>query len=782
VIRDRSIPSGTEGPFLTQRSPQSRWFVAVVVRLAIGTLLLTCTALAAYAQSAASAMPSDREIEAAARATGMDPRELRERMRSTPTATETDAAAPARTFVPRPEPAIVPDTLAAVTRPATVAGEPLGFEIFRWAPTTFEPLTYGPVGEDYPLGPGDELTLTLWGDAQLALTLTVSREGAVTLPDVGQVAVSGLPLGAARERIRAALARVYSGLRGANGRSTTSLSLSLGKLRSIQVFLLGQVVRPGGYTLSAVSRALNALYAAGGPTLAGSLRDVRIVRGGQIVARVDLYEVILQGAGQEMPRLENGDVVFVPPATRRVALSGPVRRAGLIELKDGEQLRDLLRIAGGVLPEADVTRAQIDRVTPLELREALPGQGRIALDVPLSQVLSGAVADVPMRDADSLTVFELPQRRGNTVNLTGRGVVRPGVYQYRDGLTVSQLITLAGGVTPDAYLDRAQVVRTLRDSSRASLHFVPARALSGDPSEDLPLQALDDVSIRSKWDLEERQQVTVHGLVRAPGRYELLEGMTLTDLLMRAGGFTDDAYAVRAELTRVGSGSHLADTLQVPLQRDLTRCVEASAFRLQPHDAVFIRRDPEFREPEFVVLDGEVRFPGTYALTRRDERMSDLLQRAGGLTREAYAEGARFSRQSGSRLAIDLPLAIRRPASRHDLVLMPGDTLAVPRHTPTVSIEGAVLNPVTALHQPGASVSYYVTQASGFRSDADRRAVVVVSPSGRVRKGGQPEPGSRIIVPARPPESPRDGLKDIATVMSIVASAATTFFLVSQSK
>lgn len=745
------------------------------------SLLLLALSLPVHAHAAPGSAPSDREIEAALRASGMDAREARERLRGMEPAARTDPASAPRPFVPREEPAIVPDTLVEVARQEPVAGEPLGFEIFRWAPTTFEPLTYGPVGEDYPLGPGDELTLTLWGDAQLALTLTVTREGSVTLPDVGQVAVSGLPLGAARERIRASLSRVYSGLRGTSGRSTTSLSLSLGKLRSIQVFLLGNVVRPGGYTLSAVSRALNALYAAGGPTLDGSLRDVRIVRGGEVVAHVDLYDVILRGAGQEMPRLENGDVVFVPPAARRVALAGPLRRSGRIELKDGEELRELLTIAGGVLPEADLSRAQIDRVTPPEMREARPGQGRIAIDVPLRDVLAGSAPDVSLRDADSITVFQLGSRRTNTVNLTGRGVVRPGVYQYRDGMKVSELIALAGGVTPDAYLDRAQVVRTLRDSTRASLHFVPSLALGGDAHEDIVLQTMDDVSIRSKWDLEERQSVTVHGLVRSPGRYELLEGMTMTDLLMRAGGFTDDAYAVRAELTRVGSGRQLADTVRVPLQRDLTLCVEASSFRLQPHDALFIRRDPDYREPEFVTLTGEVRFPGTYTLTRRDERVSDLVRRAGGLTPEAYAGGARFARLGGAQLAIELPRALRHRASRHDLILLAGDTLIVPRHSPTVAIEGAVLNPVTALHQPGAKVGHYIIQASGYRSDADRRAVVVISPSGRVRRGGQPEPGSRIIVPARPAESPRDGLKDIATVMSIVASAATTFFLVSQS-
>lgn len=756
---------------MTIRTPDwraSRWLL----------LLILAAASPVHAQGGAA--PSEREIEAALRARGLDPVELRERLRAQDSESATTPASSPRAFLPPSEPPIVPDSLARVTRPDVRPGEPLGFEIFRWAPTTFEPLAHGPVGDDYPLGPGDELTLTLWGDAQLALTLTVTREGSVTLPDVGEVAVSGLPLGAARERIRAALARVYSGLRGTSGRSTTSLSLSLGRLRSIQVFLLGHVVRPGGYTLSAVSRALNALYAAGGPTLEGSLRDVRIVRGGEVVAHVDLYDVILHGASRDMPRLENGDVVFVPPATRRVSVTGPLRRSGRIELKDGEQLRDLVRIAGGVLPEADLTRAQIDRITPPELRERLAGQGRIALDVPLGRVLAGGAADVTLSDADSLQVFTLPQRRTNTVQLNGRGVLRPGVYQYRDGLKVSELIALAGGVTPDAYLDRAQVVRTLPDSSRASLHFVPSRALSGDAAEDLVLHPMDDVSIRSRWDLEERQSVTVHGLVRSPGRFELLDGMTLTDLLMRAGGLTDDAYAVRAELTRVASGRRLADTLQVPLQRDLTRSVEASSFRLQPHDAVFIRRDPDYREPEFVVLAGEVRFPGTYALTRRDERLSDLMKRAGGLTPEAYAEGARFSRRTGARLAIELPRALRQQGSRHDLVVLAGDTLHVPRYAPSVSIEGAVLNPVTALHQPGAGISHYITQASGFRADADRRGIVVMAPSGRVRKGGRPEPGSRILVPARPADAKGDGLKDIATVMSIVASAATTYFLVSQ--
>jgi protein involved in polysaccharide export with SLBB domain len=260
--------------------------------------------------------------------------------------------------------------------------------------------------------------------------------------------------------------------------------------------------------------------------------------------------------------------------------------------------------------------------------------------------------------------------------------------------------------------------------------------------------------------------------------------MTLADVLLKAGGFTDDAYAVVAELARVrtnDASGRIADTLRVPLSRDLAACAEAARTRLQPHDAVFIRRDPTFREQAFVTLDGEVRFPGTYALLREDERVADLVKRAGGLTELAYPQGARFVRGSRAQLAMDLPRALRSPRSDANLVLARGDTLHVPRFTPTVTVEGAVLNPVTALHQPGAGIGWYVTQASGFRQDANRRGVVVVSPSGRVRRGGAPEPGSRVIVPARIEDEPADHLKDFATLMSILASAATTVYLVGQS-
>jgi polysaccharide export outer membrane protein len=683
-----------------------------------------------------------------------------------------------------PEPAR-PDTRSPAPVPAPPdAQQPFGYEVFRYSPTTFEPLAYGPVDQDYPIGPGDELVLTMWGDAQLALTAMVNREGAVVLPDVGTIPVNGLTLEGARSRIRAVLARSYAGLRAAGPGSTISLDLSLGKLRSIQVFLLGEVVKPGGYTVSSVSRVLNALYVAGGATRPGSLRDVRVIRGGQVVTRVDLYRLLLTGDAADETRLQNGDVIFVPPVGRRVRVSGPLRRNGLFELKDGENLAALLRMTGGPLADADLSRAQITRVVPPALRDSLHGQDRLALDVSLSAAAEGSGRDVPLCDADELVAYSIGQERRNTVTISGLSVLKPGLYEYRPGLRLRDLLQLAGGLKPEAFLGRAQVTRTAPDRTRSVLRVDLSRALAGDPGDDLALEPLDELDVLSKWDVEERGHVSIDGLVRHPGEYEYLEGMTLADLVFQAGGLTDDALVLSAELARVvlrAQGLQIADTLRVPLERTLSADSRASSFALERWDAVFVRSDPEHREQVFVSVDGEVRFPGRYALTRRDERILDLVNRAGGLTEFAYAPAASFSRSGAARLGIDLPAVLRDPRSPSNLVLESSDVLRVPRFTPIVTIEGAVFNPVTALYRAGAGVGYYVTQANGYRHDADKRRTVVVQANGNVQKGGTPGPGSRVLVPARPSSESKDHLKDLGTLMGILASTATVVYLAQMS-
>ena len=756
------------------------------------------TAPTTPATTADSSRATPEQVRRAIEQSGMTPEQVQQRLReagmsgrpldtrvesgasTTPGADTSAAGAEAGPGPREPEPIQRPPET-----PLPAPGmEPFGAEIFRYTPTTFEPLTYGPVGPDYVIGRGDELVLTLWGGDQLSLSLPVNREGQVTLPEAGQVDVSGLTLEGARVRLRAALAGVYSGLRPAGQRSSTFMSVSLGKLRSIQVFILGQAVRPGGYTVSSVARVLNALYAAGGPSMSGSMRDVRVLRGGRVSGAVDLYDVILRGDTSKEVRLEDGDVIFVPPAGRRVALQGPVRRPGLFELRPGEHLRALLEMAGGVLATADVERAQIDRVVPPARRDSLRGQDRIAVDVSLIQVMSDSTRDVELEDADQLSVFPITGSRMNTVAFRGHGVLKPGVYEYQPGMRLKDLIERAGGLAPDAYAYRAQITRTAPDRTRSALRVNLAAALAGDEGENIALEPLDEVTVATRWDMEERGKVTIHGLVRKPGEYELLEGMTLADLLFRAGGLTDEAFPMRAEVSRVDSLSETdptgADTFSVALARDFAQMPQVTSVALRRRDAVYVRRDPGWREQDYVVLSGELRFPGTYALSRRDERVADLVQRAGGLTELAYPRGAVFKRAGIGRIGLDLPEALRKRRSVSNLALERRDTLTIPRYQPVVTIEGAVQRPGATLYKSGQGLTYYITQASGFRRDADRRALVVVLANGDVRRKAKPDAGSRILVPARSDSLRKETLKDVASLLSILASAATTIFLVQQ--
>jgi protein involved in polysaccharide export with SLBB domain len=664
---------------------------------------------------------------------------------------------------------------------------PFGYEIFGYAPTTFEPLAAGPVDPDYPIGPGDEVIVQVWGDNQYTHSAVVNREATISVPDIGQVILNGLTLAQAKRLITDRLALVYSGIHAR--RPSTFVDVTLGKLRTVQVFILGDVVRPGGYTISSVSTVLNALYNAGGPTARGSMRTVRIMRHDAVYRQVDLYGYILTGNRAEDVRLQSGDVVFVPPIGKTAAIVGEVHRPAIYELAPGEGLQDLLKLSGGVLTTAVVDRALIDRIVPFAQRDSLSGQDRVALDVPLRPILADSANDPPVMDRDIVQVFRIGDTRKNTVALTGTVVMHPGIFQWHPGMHMADLVRQAGGLTKDAYMDRAQVFRTNPDLSRSMFSFSLAKAMLGEEYDNFELQELDSVAVSSVWDIHDRHTVVVSGSVRKPGSYEYLNGMTVMDLIFRAGGLKESAYPMQAEVSRVDSASiattKAAQVYRVAISRDYALHSPDSSFALAKFDQVFVREIPDWELQQNVKITGEVVYPGVYSLKRRDERLSSLLQRAGGLKPSAYPRAATFTRKkdNAGRLAVDVESVARKRGGRYDLVLEDGDTIDIPREPKSVKVVGEVGLPSSVLYERGRSLGDYIDQAGGYTDKSDKSRVRFIQPNGKVRSARHmwwdpaPEPGALIIVPAKPPEQKKETLKDIATIVGIVSGAATTIFL-----
>ena len=693
---------------------------------------------------------------------------------------------------PEPKPKIRPEDWPEFTREISKRIHtrdpvlPFGYEIFGYLPATFEPLASGPVDPDYPIGPGDEVIVQVWGDNQFTHASVVSREATISVPDIGQVVLNGLSLAQAKRLITDRLGAVYSGIRAR--RPTTFVDVTLGKIRTIQVFILGDVVRPGGYTISSVATVLNALYNAGGPTSRGSMRDIRIIRHNQIYQHADLYGYILTGSKAADVRLQSGDVVFVPPIGKVAAVVGEVHRPSIYELGPGEGLQDLLRLAGGVLTTAVVDRALIDRIVPFAERDSLAGQDRVALDVPLRAILSDPNKNPELRDRDIVQIFRIGDTRKNTVEIAGTPVIHPGVFQWRPGMHVSDLIQDAGGFDKDVYMDRAQIFRTNPDGSRTMRSFNLTKALANDHDDNLVLQELDSIVITSLWDIRDRHTVNITGSVRKPGSYEYLDGMTVMDLIFRAGGLKESAYKMQAEVSRVDSSTiattKAAEVHQVAITGDYAVHSADSTFALQKYDQIFVREIPDWDMQQNVTITGEVVYPGTYSLNSTSERLSSLLKRAGGLKATAYPRAAQFTRRKGDagRLAVDVE-SVAKGKRKADLVLEEGDQLYIPREPKTVKVVGEIGFPASVLYESGRGLGYYIAQAGGYTDNSDKGRVKVVQPNGKVNSvrrmwwDPDPQPGALVLVPKKPAVQKKETLKDMATIMGIVSGAVTTIFL-----
>lgn len=660
-----------------------------------------------------------------------------------------------------------------------------GDELFAEAASSFTPPTFGPIDPGYRLGPGDEIVIDVWGDIVFRHDKTLDRGGNVLLPDAGQVNLQGLTLAKARDRLRDRFSTSLSGL--SRDPATTFLDVSLARLRPLKVFVVGEARRPGAYDLSAASTVLHALYAAGGPSEHGSLRDVRVLRGDRVVASLDVAEYLARGTRTGDVRLENDDTIFIPSNGPMVTAEGEIGRRAVYEMKEGETLGDLIAMAGGLTARTYVERAQVARVlSPEERRTRLDDE--IVIDVDLGAVLDGS-QPFPLRDRDNVHFFSIVGERRNYVSLAG-SVWRPGTYELRPGMRVTDLLAAADGPKPEAFVERSLLVRTRDDRTRETMTFDLGRALAGDASHDLELARWDEVTVLSVWDLRDPESVTIQGAIRKPARYELTEGMTLGDLLLKAGGFHEYAFPLEVEISRVDplhpDSSRSAESFKVAVAPEFPRGDAVPSFALRDHDQVFVRRRPFWELQRNVTVEGEVLYPGGYTLLRSNETLAEVIDRAGGLLPSAHAAGFRLTRAEDGvgPISVDLERALEKPNSADNLALSEGDVLQIPKRLMTVRVSGAVGLPTSLVYKKGAGIGHYIDDAGGVLDSAKEGETTVVYSTGRAAKvkrfwfDPKPEPGSVIVVPAKSPDAGIDWGGTIKDVAAILASLATTVLVV----
>jgi polysaccharide export outer membrane protein len=702
-----------------------------------------------------------------------------------------------------------------------------GLETFRRSSTRFQPSQAGPVDDNYRLGSGDLLVLILTGDVEQVYSLDVNREGFIVIPKIGAVYVANLTLGQLNSVLTSRLSRVYSGIR----RGSTKFQVSVGRLRNIQVYVVGDVVRPGAYQISGAGTVLTALYSAGGPTSNGSFRKIEVRRSDKLVDSLDLYDYLLHGINAGEVRLQTGDVVFVPVHGSFVKLVGEVTRPAVYELQPGETLRQLIDYAGGFGPSAYQARVRIHRILPFESRTPTGG-ARVVVDVAPDQLAGGAVPAVPMAPGDSVTVLAIPERLRGYVTVRGNVWVE-GQVGFRPGMKLSDAIRLAGGPKPDVYLDRILVSRTNEDSTRLQLRSA-FKDSTGAVVQDLALQEEDEVRVFSRSTFLPTRYVTVVGAVRRPGRVPYREGMTMRDLVLLANGVTEDADLREAEIARraeSGDPGALTKSIKVPL--DSSALVSGGTdgvplmpapggasgipdVVLQPYDNVLIMRQAGWDGQRLVYLTGQVKHPGRYALRNKSERLRDLIQRAGGLTGQAYAGGIQFyrtyyagrpptdrtgngseARRSSSdslpygydeRVGLDLPRVLKDRKFRDNIILAAGDSIHLPEYNPIVMVEGSVNAPGAVPYTSGKSLDWYVNSAGGYTQAGDTKHAYVTQPNGK-REGvkrrvvladdvPKPKPGAVVFVPARVgQEAPSNVTGVIATVAQVLTALVTVILV-----
>jgi polysaccharide export outer membrane protein len=670
--------------------------------------------------------------------------------------------------------------------------QPFGFNLFQYSPSTFLPSGTVATPPSYALGPGDEVLITLWGETRLNYQLTVNRDGNIVVPDVGPVAANGLTLTQFKEKVLRRMTSVYSSLRGGAANAATFMDVSLGKLRNIEVYVLGEVSRPGGYSVPSMSTVLTAMYMAGGPTVDGTMREIRQLREGDTVQTIDLYDYILKGDRSGDRALQDGDVVFVDPGGKRAAVVGLVVRPAIYELKSGETLGSLLTFSGGPRFNAYINRVHVERIVPFD-RRSLYARDIEDFDVTFSSLAQLERSNAGVENGDIVTVMGIGTMAANRVSVTG-SVRKPGPFEFKEGMTVRDLVMAADSLRENTFADRASLFR-MQPNRRREVRSVNLRlAVAEDASENMPLQNEDSLVVFNIDEFFPRDSVMVRGAVRMPGVYLRYDSMTVADLVVAAGGLTEDASTKSWELsridtTRLGVYSRI---FKLDAPREYWNSTGSLDLLLKPRDVLFIPGEPKYVPQKLVAVNGSVMFPGVYALRYEKERLASILDRAGGLREGAYLEGSRLIRKfnNAGLVPLDFESAFKDTNSRDNIVMYDGDSIYVAYTEDVIYVSGEVIVPSPVLYKKGANPSYYISQAGGFKEEADEGRTVTLLPGG---KKWEPSgwffipddevlPGSTVYVPRKRPQEDKT-LPILMNTLAIIASiAAITVSVVTVSK
>ena len=690
------------------------------------------------------------------------------------------------------------DNRADNTATTDNASQIFGHDVFTNRNLTFEPSINLATPVDYRLGPGDEVIIDVWGASENTIRQSISPEGTIQVSGLGPVQLSGMTVKDANAYLQREFSKIYSGISGSE--PTSQIKLTLGDIRTIQINIMGEVAVPGTYTLSSFSSVFHALYRAGGVNKIGSLRSIKVVRNGKTIADLDVYDYLMKGKMKDDIRLQEGDVIIVNPYESLVRIAGKVKRPMFYEMKPTETVATILNYAGGFTGDAYKKAVRIIRKSGRE-----------------HQVYNVDEMDYSvfrLDDGDSISVDAVLKRFENRVEIRG-AVYRSGLYELSGTVnTVKQLIKKAEGLRGDAFLNRALLDRENEDLSHEVIAVDLGGLLKGTVA-DIPLQKNDILYIPSIHDLKEEETISIHGEVASPGTFLFSKNMTIEDLLVQSGGLLEAAATTKVDITRrikdpksTSFSSVLGKTYSFDIKDGLVVGGEGD-FHLEPFDEVYVRKSPAYRKQQNVVVAGEVLFGGNYALVKKNERLSDLISKAGGITPDAYVKGARLIRKmteeeqrrqaDAVRMArmgegknsisveklnisdtytvgINLEKAISNPGSDFDLVLREGDVLFIPEYINTVKISGAVMYPNTVLYKRGESLRYYINQAGGYGNLAKKKKAYVVYMNGTVsrlksRDKKAVEPGCEIIVPSKE-EKKRMSTAEILGMGSTTASIA----------